>query len=189
MLFRKALITMAVLGATSTAALARPIISADVNVGASWSAGVDVRDHRYDTVPTYDTDYDRYDSRPAFDFRQYRFARRFQHRPHFENRLAMLSEINRIDERNGNRAFVNLNGTRASTLTIQASGAMSITQIAIDYFSASGVIQTMVIHPNVVLDRFGSTFTFDLGANVPVNRIVVYGRNMSYQSGFSVLGR
>ena len=67
--------------------------------------------------------------------------------------------------------------------------ALRLLRAVLVIFSASGVIQTMVIHPNVVLDRFGSTFTFDLGANVPVNRIVVYGRNMSYQSGFSVLGR
>jgi hypothetical protein len=183
-MFRKALITMAVLGATSTAALARPIISADVNVGASWSAGVDVRDHRYDTTPTYT-------QQPAF--RPIRSARRFQVRPRYENRLVMLSEINRMsDPRPGasvGRAFVNLQGARASTLAIQATGPIFVNEIAVEYYNSIGALQTMKIMPRVRLDRFNTSYSFDLGGNVSINRVIVYGTNGSYDAGFSLLGR
>ena len=177
-MFRKALITMAVLGATSTAALARPIISADVDVEASWSttpSPVVIRDHRYDSYQTYDT-------RPRVDLHRIRFARRPRV---IEPSLYMLSEVNNFSGRTGE---VWLRGTQARTLAIQANGPMYVESIGVEYFSG-GQVQHQLIQVNRTLDRFSPMFAFDLGGRVQLNRIQVYSRNGAPMSAFSVLGR
>lgn len=192
-MFRKALMTLFVLGATSSAALARPItVSAGFDVNASWSTGPDVRDHRL-----VDDRYDDHHFNKA-DLYELRHSRRFDGRFRtIQPRWAMLSEINRIGQAEYSRklgmyvgrSFVNLDGAVASSLMIQANGPMMINQIAVEYFDRTGRMQTMVLRDlQVVLDGRNRTYTFGIGGTVKLNRIVVYGRNGAFDSGFSVLG-
>jgi hypothetical protein len=100
----------------------------------------------------------------------------------------MLSSANRVSDDREHRAFVHVeNSAPVSSIRIDATGPMLIDQVAVEFW-ANGRLQTQVLRQKATLDARNPSYTMNLGSSVRVNRVVVYGRNGSSTSGFTVMG-
>lgn len=93
----------------------------------------------------------------------------------------------RLSDDREHRAFVNIGAQRGRfrTLQIDASAGMYVNEIGVEF--ANGRRQ-LVVWPRTFLGGRQQSLTIDLGTPSPVNRVLVYGRNASWQSSFTVSG-
>lgn len=115
------------------------------------------------------------------DYRPWRGQQRHQ------RQFVLLADAQRVSDDYERRAFVAIDPSvsRVRTLRLDAVGdAMYVTQVAIELVGG----QTLKIQPRTTLSG-REPLTIELGAPRDINRVIVYGRNYSNASAFTVAGR